>query len=110
MRGGVTDAGRPTDRKVKVELLSQWKLQTEFRNLNLKLTLFQSVLMLSGCVLNIDLNIGRGRALFTCLLVMVLVRGGLGRLEIVPLLSTTPTSRFQLPASASSSGARFKIF
>ena len=36
MRGGVTDAGqtneRTTERTVKIELLSQWKLKAEFRN------------------------------------------------------------------------------
>ena len=33
MRGGVTDAGQPTNqRTVKIELLSQWKLEAEFRN------------------------------------------------------------------------------
>ena len=34
MRGGVTDAGQQTtERTVKIELLSQWKLEAEFRNL-----------------------------------------------------------------------------
>ena len=33
MRGGVTDAGRTNNRRtVKIELLSQWKLEAEFRN------------------------------------------------------------------------------
>ena len=32
MRGGVTDAGQTTKRTVKIELLSQWKLEAEFRN------------------------------------------------------------------------------
>ena len=32
MRGGVTDAGRTTKRTLKIELLSQWKLEAEFRN------------------------------------------------------------------------------
>ena len=33
MRGGVTDAGRTTNnRTVQIELLSQWKLEAEFRN------------------------------------------------------------------------------
>ena len=33
MRGGVTDAGRTIkQRTVKTELLSQWKLEAEFRN------------------------------------------------------------------------------
>ena len=34
MRGGVTDAGRQTndDEQLKIELLSQWKLEAEFRN------------------------------------------------------------------------------
>ena len=33
MRGGVTDAGQPTNRQtLKIELLSQWKLKAEFRN------------------------------------------------------------------------------
>ena len=36
MRGGVTDAGQPTNqptnRTLKVELLSLWKLEAEFRN------------------------------------------------------------------------------
>ena len=33
MRGGVTDAGRTTERQtLKIELLSQWKLAAEFRN------------------------------------------------------------------------------
>ena len=32
MRGGVTDAGQTTnDQTVKIELLSQWKLEAEFR-------------------------------------------------------------------------------
>ena len=33
MRGGVTDAGRRTNKRqtVKIELLSQWKLEAEFR-------------------------------------------------------------------------------
>ena len=36
MRGGVTDAGQTTnertnERAVKLELLSQWKLEAEFR-------------------------------------------------------------------------------
>ena len=33
MRGGVTDAGRTNDkqRRLKIELLSQWKLEAEFR-------------------------------------------------------------------------------
>ena len=33
MRGGVTDAGQPNNEQtVKIELLSQWKLEAEFRN------------------------------------------------------------------------------
>ena len=33
MRGGVTDAGQTTNnRTVNIELLSQWKLEAEFRN------------------------------------------------------------------------------
>ena len=32
MRGDVTDAGRPTKRQLKIELLSQWKLEAESRN------------------------------------------------------------------------------
>ena len=34
MRGGVTNAGRRTNerRTLKIELLSQWKLEAEFRN------------------------------------------------------------------------------
>ena len=32
MRGGVTDAGRTTEQTLKIELLSQWKLEAEFRN------------------------------------------------------------------------------
>ena len=33
MRGGVTDAGQTTnERTLKIELLSQWKLEAEFRN------------------------------------------------------------------------------
>ena len=32
MRGGVTDAGRTNKRTLKIELLSQWKLEAEFRN------------------------------------------------------------------------------
>ena len=33
MRGGVTDAGRTTtERTLKIELLSQWKMEAEFRN------------------------------------------------------------------------------
>ena len=31
-RGGVTDAGQTTDQTLKIELLSQWKLEAEFRN------------------------------------------------------------------------------
>ena len=33
MRGGVTDAGRTTEQTVKIELLSQLKLEAEFHNL-----------------------------------------------------------------------------
>ena len=36
MRGGVTDTGQPTEQTVKIELLSQWKLEAEFRNLIFK--------------------------------------------------------------------------
>jgi hypothetical protein len=37
MRGGVTDAGRTTNEQtLKIELLSQWKLEAEFRNVNNK--------------------------------------------------------------------------
>ena len=33
MRGGVTDAGQRTNKQtLKIELLSQWKLEAEFRN------------------------------------------------------------------------------
>ena len=32
MRGGVTDAGRTNKQTLKIELLSQWKLEAEFRN------------------------------------------------------------------------------
>ena len=34
MRGGVTDAGQTTDddKQLKIELLSQWKLEAESRN------------------------------------------------------------------------------
>ena len=32
MRGGVTDAGQTNERTLKIELLSQWKLEAEFRN------------------------------------------------------------------------------
>ena len=35
MRGGVTDAGRTTEQTLKIELLSQWKLEAEFRNIQL---------------------------------------------------------------------------
>ena len=31
-RGGVTDAGRTNEQTLKIELLSQWKLEAEFRN------------------------------------------------------------------------------
>ena len=31
--GDVTDAGRPTNEQLKIELLSQWKLEAESRNL-----------------------------------------------------------------------------
>ena len=31
MRGGVTDAGRTNEQTLKIELLSQWKLEAEFR-------------------------------------------------------------------------------
>ena len=36
MRGGVTDAGRTTNnqRTLKIELLSQWKLEAEFRKMH----------------------------------------------------------------------------
>ena len=34
MRGGVTDAGRTNEQTLKIELLSQWKLEAEFRNYN----------------------------------------------------------------------------
>ena len=35
MRGDVTDAGRrTTNEQLKIELLSQWKLEAEFRNMN----------------------------------------------------------------------------
>ena len=32
MRRGVTDAGQTNERTVKIELLSQWKLEAESRN------------------------------------------------------------------------------
>ena len=32
MRGCVTDAGQTNERTVKIELLSRWKLEAEFRN------------------------------------------------------------------------------
>ena len=32
MRGDVTDAGRPNNEQLKIELLSQWKLEAESRN------------------------------------------------------------------------------
>ena len=35
MRGDVTDAGQTTDEQVKIELLSQWKLEAESRNFSL---------------------------------------------------------------------------
>ena len=31
MRGDVTDAGQPNDEQLNIELLSQWKLEAEFR-------------------------------------------------------------------------------
>ena len=34
MRGDVTDAGQPNDKQLKIELLSQWKLEAESRNTN----------------------------------------------------------------------------
>ena len=36
MRGDVTDAGQPNDddKQLKIELLSQWKLEAESRNFN----------------------------------------------------------------------------
>ena len=38
MRGGVTDAGQTTNKQtLKIELLSQWKLEAEFRKTNLAL-------------------------------------------------------------------------
>ena len=39
MRGGVTDAGQTTNKRqtVKIELLSQWKLEAEFRNFSTEL-------------------------------------------------------------------------
>ena len=40
MRGGVTDAGQPTNRTLKIELLSQWKLGAEFCNLDFFLFVF----------------------------------------------------------------------
>ena len=38
MRGGVTDAGQRTtnEQTLKIELLSQWKMEAEFRNFFLK--------------------------------------------------------------------------
>ena len=33
MRGEITDAGQTTDEQVKIELLSQWKLEAESRNI-----------------------------------------------------------------------------
>ena len=40
MGGGVTDAGRTNDKRtLKIELLSQWKLEAEFRNWMLNNTL-----------------------------------------------------------------------
>ena len=33
MRGGVTDAGQTNDEQLNIELLSQWKLEAEFRNI-----------------------------------------------------------------------------
>ena len=32
MRGDVNDAGRTNDEQLKIELLSQWKLEVESRN------------------------------------------------------------------------------
>ena len=32
MRGDVTDAGRPNNEQLKIELLSQWMLEAESRN------------------------------------------------------------------------------
>ena len=33
MRGDVTDAGQTTNEQLKIELLSQWKLEAESRNI-----------------------------------------------------------------------------
>ena len=33
MRGGVTDAGRTNEQTLKIELLSQWMIEAEFRNI-----------------------------------------------------------------------------
>ena len=38
MRGGVTDTGRTNNQTVKIELLSQWKLEAEFRNNRISFT------------------------------------------------------------------------
>ena len=44
MRGDVTDAGQTTNgQTVKIELLSQWKLEAEFRNLS-----FWTILVVDG--------------------------------------------------------------
>ena len=45
MREGVTDAGQQTNEQtVKIELLSQWKLEAEFRKHEILLTTFESFL------------------------------------------------------------------
>ena len=61
MRGGVTDAGRTNgdERTLKIELLSQWKLEAEFRNI-ISLTFFyppwahSAKIKIAACLLNAE--------------------------------------------------------
>ena len=46
MRGDVTDAGRTNNEQLKIELLSQWKLEAESRNLFLVNSVIMAVLVL----------------------------------------------------------------
>ena len=58
MRGGVTDAGRTNNEQtVKIELLSQWKLEAEFRNMTFASVTFVtiSVIMISNSVIGVSL-------------------------------------------------------
>ena len=62
MRGDVTDAGQTTERqKLKIELLSQWKLEAESRNFD-EQSFFAFVVLISN---NVD-TFALGYPIFQC--------------------------------------------